>query len=204
MGPWKRGDAVKLKMARNSLFAMLLRSPWWLSFVLAGAMSAVTRLILPQPYEVYALFSAIPFVGIGCIAAWKQLRAPSAAQVTGTLDAVGAMSWPAFADAVEAGLRRDGHAVTRLPGPAADFEATRAGRVTLVSCRRWKAARTGIEPLRELHVAMTAREAATGLYVALGAPTDAASAFAASHGIELLQGPGLVALVGKVPRPKKG
>ena len=63
---------MKLKMAKNSLFAILLRSPWWLSFVLAGAMAAVARLVLPQAYEAYALFSAVPFVAIGLVAAWKQ------------------------------------------------------------------------------------------------------------------------------------
>jgi len=58
--------------------------------------------------------------------------------------------------------------------------------------------------LRELHAAMTARDASTGVFVALGEPTEAASAYATSHGIELLRGPALVALVGTVPRPKKG
>jgi restriction system protein len=186
---------MKLKMAPNSLFAMLLRSPWWLSFVIAGAVAAVARLLLPQAYEAFALFSAIPFSVIGIVAAWRQLRAPSAARVSDTLAAVGAMSWPAFAGALERAFRRDGHEVARLPGPAADFEVTRAGRLTLVSCRRWKAARTGVEPLRELHAAMASRGAANGLYVALGTASEAASAFAAAHGIELLQGTALAALL---------
>jgi restriction system protein len=195
---------MKLKMAPNSMFAILLRSPWWVSFGLAAAMAAVARLLLPQPYEVFALFSAIPFAAVGCAAAWKQLRAPSAGRVGETLEAAGTMSWAEFAEAVEAGFRRDGHAVTRLPGPGADFEVRRTGRLTLVSCRRWKAARAGVEPLRELHAAMEAREAASGLYVTLGEPTDAARAFAASHGIELLRGAELVTLLGRLPRPKRG
>jgi restriction system protein len=195
---------MKLKMARQSLFAMLLRSPWWVSFVLAGVMAALARLVLPQPYEVYALFSAVPFAGIGCIAAWKQLRTPSAARVGATLAAAEALPWPKFADAVEQALRRDGQAVMRLPGPAADFEVTRAGRLTLVACRRWKAAQVGVEPLRELQAAMDRRGASAGLHVALGEPTDAARAYAAAHRIELLQGPALAALLARVPRPKKG
>ena len=195
---------MKLKMARQSLFAVLLRSPWWLSFVLAGVLAAVARLVLPQPYEIYALFSAVPFAGIGCIAAWKQLRAPSAARLGQTLAAAGAWSWPQFADHVEQALRRDGHAVTRLPGPAGDFEVTDAGRLTLVACRRWKAAQVGIEPLRELRVAMDKRGAATGMHLALGEPTDAARAYAATHGIELLHGAALATLLARAPRPKKG
>jgi restriction system protein len=195
---------MKLKMARNSMFAILLRSPWWVSFGLAAAMAAVARLLLPQPYEVFALFSAIPFAAVGCAAAWKQLRAPSAGRVGDTLEAAGAMSWPEFAGAVEAGFRRDGHTVTRLGGPAADFAVARAGRLTLVSCRRWKAARTGVEPLRELHAQIVAREAAGGLVLTLGEPSDAASAFAAGHGIELLRGTELATLLGRLPRRKEG
>jgi restriction system protein len=114
------------------------------------------------------------------------------------------MTWPAFADAMEAGLRRDGRDVTRLPGPAADFELLRKGRRTLVSCRRWKAARLGIDALRDLQAAIEVRDAQAGVCVTLGEPTEAARAYAAEHGIELLQGPALVRVLGAAPRAKKG
>jgi restriction system protein len=196
---------VNLKMAPNSLFAILLRSRWWVSFALAAAVALAARALLPQEYEPLAIFSAIPFLVIGAVAAWKQFQQPSEARVRQTLAAVGAMSWAQFADAVEAGFRRDGHAVTRLQGPAADFEVVRAGRTTLVSCRRWKAARTGIEPLRELHEAMRERGASSGLYVTLGEPSEGAGRFAAEHAIAFMQGPGLAALLRDAPlAPAKG
>lgn len=186
---------MKFKMAPNSLFAVLLRSPWWLSFVLAAVTALVARLVLPRDYEGMAVFSAIPFVVIGGIAAWKQLRAPSATQVANTLDTLATLSWAQFADAMEEAFRRDGHEVTRLPGPAADFALRKAGRTTLVGCRRWKARRTGTEPLRELQAAMAAQDASGGILVSLGEPTEQASRFAADHGIQLLQGAALVALL---------
>jgi len=186
---------VKLKMAENSLFAILLRSRWWVSFLLALATALVARLVLPKDYEPLAVFSALPFLVVGAVAAWKQFQQPSPARVQDTLRAVGDMPWAQFADALEEAFRADGHAVARLPGPAADFEVTRAGRVTLVSGRRWKAARTGVEPLRELHAAMTARDAASGIHVCLGEPSDAAVAFARANGIEILRGPALAVLL---------
>jgi restriction system protein len=202
--------AVKLKMARNSIFAILLRSRWWLSWLIAAALALVGRALLPGELGPLAAFPAIPFVIVGSIAAWKQLRQPGPARVQATVDAVSAMSWPAFAAALEEALRQDGQQVTRLQGAAADFEVTRAGRVTLVSARRWKAARVGAEPLRALRAAMAERGAAAGLCVALGAPSDAAIAFARDHGIEFLNGDGLALLMrrqrlhiapGAVPRP---
>lgn len=186
---------MKLKMSPNSLFAVLLRSPWWISFALAAAVALGVRLALPTHLQLFALFSAIPFFVVGSIAAWKQLRAPSAARVAGTLGALGAMSWSQLADTMEEAFRRDGHQVTRLSGQAADFELTKAGRTTLVSCRRWKAARTGVEPLRELHAAMVRRDAASGLYLALGEPSEQASRFAADHGIEILRGERLAVML---------
>lgn len=192
---------MKFKMAPNSLFAMLLRSPWWISFVLGLVAALVARLVLPKSLEVFAAFSALPFVVIGAIAAWKQLRAPSAARVADTLAALGTLSWAQFADTMEAGFRRAGHEVTRLPGPAADFELTKAGRTTLASCRRWKARRTGVDPLRELQAAMQRREADAGIYVALGEPTEQATRYAAEHGIQLLQDTGLAAFLHGIPLP---
>jgi len=46
------------------------------------------------------------------------------------------------AEAIEHAFRREGYGVTRTRGTA-DFELTRAGRISLVGCKRWKAARTG-------------------------------------------------------------
>ena len=78
--------------------------------------------------------------------------------------------------------------MSRLDRADADFEATKGSRVTLVSGKRWKVARTGIKPLQELHAAMTVREADEGLYVAAGEVTEQARRFAASHRIRLLHG----------------
>jgi len=195
---------MKFKMAPNSLFAVLLRSPWWISLVLAVVAALVVRLVLPEHLQIFAAFSAIPFLVIGGIAAWKQLRAPSAARVADTLGTLGAMSWNRFAATMEQAFRQAGHEVARLPGPAADFALTKAGRTTLVSCRRWKARRMGIEPLRDLHTAMVAQEATAGICVALGEPTEQASRFAAGHHIEFLQGASLAAFLRGIPLDAAG
>ena len=55
---------MKFGMHRNSLFAVLLRSPWWASLLVAAGLVAALRLVLP---DVYAFFSALPFM---VIAAW--------------------------------------------------------------------------------------------------------------------------------------
>ena len=184
-----------MEINKNSLFAVLLRSPWWISLAAAAAMFALTRALLPADYAPYAIFSALPFIVIGCVAGWKQLRAPSAERVDGALAALRGLTWNEFSAALEEAFRRDGYAVSKLSGEAADLELRKAGRVSLVACKRWKVARAGIEPLRELDAARRARDAQEGIFVAAGEITENARAFAAQANIRLLHDAELAALL---------
>jgi restriction system protein len=183
---------LKLKMHPNSLFAVLARSPWWLSLAVAAGVVVALRLVLP---EVYAFFAAAPFVAIAGYAAWRELRAPSPAKVQRSLEALRAKPWDEFAAALEAAFRREGYAVSRLDGRQADLELERAARVVLVGCKRWKVARTGVEPLRELLAARRSREAHECIYIAAGELSANAEAFAAQHGIRLMGGAELAQLL---------
>src|SRR3970282_1091681 len=125
---------MKLKMRENSRFAILLRSPWWASVLAALAVFGVVRLFL---HEGYALFAASPFIVIAAVAAWKRLRTPRGARLEGALARLRAMSWEEFAATLEAGFRREGYAVKRLEGGAADFELTKAGGGSLGAAEGW-------------------------------------------------------------------
>jgi len=105
------------------------------------------------------------------------------------------MSWDDFCRALEAAYQRDGYAVSRLGGADADFELVQGARHTLVACKRWKAMRTGVEPLRDLESARRAREAHECVYIATGEITAQARAFAAEKGIRLLHAVDLARLV---------
>jgi restriction system protein len=181
-----------MKVKENSLFAILLRSQWWVSGLIAAAVIALFRFMLPT---LYAVAAALPFIVICAYVAWKQLRAPSGRRVAAALGRARAMSWNEFAGAVAAAYARAGYEVRRLDGAQADFELAKGGRKTLVACKRWKATRTGIEPLRELEAVRRAREADECVYVAAGEITGQARAFAAERNIRLLEGAELAKLV---------
>jgi len=183
---------VKLELNPNSMFAILLRSPWWASALVAAAIFGALRFFVPAGY---ALFAALPFIVIALYVAWKALRAPSSRRIAATLERVRAMSWDEFSATIEEAFRREGYTVKRLGSerPAgADFELVQGSRSTLVACKRWKAMRTGIEPLRELEDARRAREAAECIYVATGEVTAQARAFAAERNIRVVEGAELV------------
>ncbi|MBP8839674.1 MAG: restriction endonuclease, partial [Giesbergeria sp.] len=92
---------MKFKMAPNSLFAILLRSPWWISFVIATAIVAASVAWLPARFAVYGAIGGLPIAVVGVIAAWRQLRAPSAVQISANVDAALAMPWRDFSKALE-------------------------------------------------------------------------------------------------------
>ena len=183
-------------MPPNSLFAVLLRSPWWISFALVGLIALVAFALLPAQYAVVGALGSLPIFVVGCMAAWRQLRAPSPARVAETLGAVQAMPWRGFADALAQAWQQGGFDVQRLEGGAADFSLARNGSTTLASARRWKAATHGMEPLRELHTAMEQRGATAGIYVlAQGSLSENARLFARDHGITIVQDTALAALL---------
>ncbi|HEU4352506.1 MAG TPA: restriction endonuclease [Burkholderiales bacterium] len=184
---------MKWEMHENSVFAVLLRSPWWVSLAIALAIAAALRIFLPLEF---AIFGGLPFVVIACVSGWRQLKRPGAKRIAATLERARGLSGDAFRAALEEGYRRQGYSAKRGAG-AADLLITQRGIVTLVGCRRWKAARTGIEPLREFDAATSAQGAHKRLYVAVGEVSDAARAFAAKKGIKLVDGEELATLLPK-------
>lgn len=185
-------------MAKNSLFAVLLRSAWWISAAIALVLSTLAWVLLPDAYRVAGALGSFPFVVIAVLAAWRQRHIPSAARVAQTVEATSAMPWPAFSALLEQAFVRDGYAVQRRSG-AADFELERRGRRMLVSARRWKSARTGLEPLRELQVARDAAEAPDALYIGLGELSENAAALAAQERIAVWQATELAQALRGVP-----
>lgn len=180
-----------MKLPENSLFGMLMRARWWVSALVALGVFALARLVLPEDL---ALFAALPFGVIACVVAWREIRRPRGARLDKALTVLRGMAWEEFADALQAAYRKAGFAVKRIEG-AADFELEKSGQVSLLSARRWKAAVTGVEPLRELTAARERRGAADCLYASTGGMTDKARAFCAEHKVKVVEGEELVRLL---------
>ena len=177
---------MKFKMSENSLFALLLRSPWWISMVVVALFALVSRALLPEPYVAFGVMGGFPFLVIGIMAAWRQWHAPSPARMAAALKAAGAMSWRDFSNAIEQAYGQQGYVVTRLNNRSAEFSLVKGGRTTLVSCKRWKAASHGIDALRDLVAEKEAQDAHQSTYISLGPVTDKAHQFAREQGVHLL------------------
>lgn len=183
-------------MAPNSLFAILLRSPWWVSLLPAAVIGLASRALLPEAYVIYGAMGALPFLVIAVVAARRQWAAPSARESERVLTHLATMGRQDFAQLLQQAYARAGYQVTPLAGDGpADLLLQRDGRGTLVACRRWKAANLGAEPLRQLARERQARDLSKAVFVALQAPSAATQRAASQEGVDLLHGVALVALV---------
>ncbi|MDP2066430.1 MAG: restriction endonuclease [Burkholderiaceae bacterium] len=185
---------MKFKMAPNSLFAILLRSPWWISLGIALAFGLVSRAALPETYWTMGAMGGFPFLILAAMALRRQMRAPTPKQVEAILARVATLSWREFADALEKALATDGAQVTRLEG-AADFAVVRGSKTQLVAAKRWKAARLGEDSLEALHAAVRQRDASEAMVISLGDLSANAQRYAKAHHIEVVQGAALAQLL---------
>ncbi|MEZ7910797.1 MAG: restriction endonuclease [Propionivibrio sp.] len=180
-------------MSQNSLFAILLRSHWWISLVVALFIVLLARLVVPEAYASYALSFAVPFVVIAAIAAWKQRHVPGEAQVRALVERVSPMGWAEFSALLEDAYRRQGGTVTRVEG-GADLLVERSRRLSVVAARRWKAASHGLPALRELVAERERRGAHEALYVALNPLSDKGLLYAREHGVVVVDAAALASL----------
>jgi restriction system protein len=182
-----------LKMAQNSLFSILLRSPWWISFAIGLAFVLLSKVVLPDNLWVYGAFGSLAFFVIGGMAFVKQWHLPSQKTVEATAAKVGEMSWKTFSDSLESAFIKDGYEVKKIDGPA-DFLIIKAGRIGIVSAKRWKAAQHSEESLQALYAARDNYDARDCTLVALGQLSEKASAFAKARNVQIMQGAGLAQL----------
>jgi restriction system protein len=177
---------MKFKMSEKSLFATLLRAPWWVSFLVMFAVALVAGALLPEAYKTAGMLGAFPFFVIGVMAAWRQRNAISASRIQELVEQARSMGWRDFSVLVEEALRQQGFVVTRLNDGPADFQIEKNGRITLVSAKRWKAATVGAEHLRELLAVRESRDAFSCTCMSLGVFSQAAIDLANSSPIQLL------------------
>jgi len=185
---------MKFKMAPNSLFAILLRNPWWYSFVLVAVICAISAVWLPKDWVVFGVIGAFPFVVTGGVALKRQWNTPSVAAVEAEMARIAALSWRDFSRELEAKFVKQGYEVTRLPAKgastsgtvsAADFRLEKAGQVTLVAAKRYKAATHGVEALEALEAQKEAMGADHAMYVCLGSLSQQAAKFAKDHAVKV-------------------
>ncbi len=193
---------MKFKMAPNSLFAILLRQPWWVSLLIAAVLGLVAAALLPDELKVVGSLSGLPFFILSLVALKQQWKLPGAAEVEAATQAVRQLPWEAFRTLLELAFRREGYTVSSGAG-AIDLVLVKGGRRVLVSARRWKAARQGEEVVQAgCRAADQSEEGGAIMLVTLGDLTPGARQLAKARDVALVGGAELARLLRGLPLPQ--
>lgn len=184
---------MALKMAQGSVFAVLLRSPWWYSALIAVLIIAFSIAVLRGQVAVIVMSLALPFMVIAGIAAFKQSREPSVKRIIEVDQEARELPAAQIASKIAATYEKENFESEPFKGKVAELELTRGYRKLLVSSKRLKAANLGIEPLKQLVAAGEKVEATGYLYVTLGDVSTSARDYARDNNIELIQASRLAA-----------
>ncbi|EPJ48840.1 MAG: hypothetical protein OFPI_27570 [Osedax symbiont Rs2] len=185
---------MAFKMAKGSLFAILLRSKWWYSVLIGLVVVAAALLITDAKYVVLSISVALPFFVIGGYAAFKQFQQPSQKRVLDVTEQAKNLPAGIIEQKIAANYLRNGYASNVFKGNGADLQLSLGNRKLLLCSKRFKAANTGIETLKLLVAAGKKIEATGYLYVTLGEISATALEYAEKNHIELIQASRLAVL----------
>ena len=186
---------MKWKMSDRSLFAVLLRSPWWISFALAAALSLVAAALLPEAFKAVGVLSSFPFVVVGVLAAWRQRSNLSPEQAEALQQELAAMNWRTCSELLQSAFAQQGYQVSSLTKGLADFALVKQGQTTLVCAKRWKAAAWSLDSLQALVAERDGMDASLLMCVSLQDIPPPLKSFAAQNRVTWLSGPSLWSLV---------
>lgn len=189
---------MKLRMSDKSLFALLLRSPWWISIVLTVVIALIALALLPRRYWAVGTLGGFPFLVIGIMAAWRQRHALDSDRIALVLERLATMSWGDFSIALEQAYVFQGYTVTQLKAGAVDLQLEKNGKVTLVAARRWKAAAMGLQTVRELVAAKDSALASSCICMSLHPVNDKARRFADENSVKMISESELAVLMSPV------
>lgn len=207
------------------LFDTLLLAPYWVGPFIALFTFALLRWAIPAAFPTLEDSSSVSRSMLGTVAMFAHKFALLAAGLillawitaefkkwtdrsrlerqTGA-SSIRDMNWRDFESLLAEAFRRQGFAVehTGATGPdgGIDIRLSKAGAITLVQCKHWKAYEVGVRIVRELRGVVASENAQSGIIVTSGRFTTAATDFAAKNPIRLIDGRELVPMIGAVQK----
>lgn len=140
--------------------------------------------------------------------------APKVPPAAWSLELLRTIEWHRFEELCAAYWREAGMLATTTPFGAdggVDIELHRPGDAAntgapeaLVQCKAWNTVQVGVKPVRELLGVVTAHQASRGVFMTSGTFTADAAEFARGNRLELIDGPGLLRMIGMLATDAQG
>ena len=205
----------------KDIMDLLMVLPWWCSPIAAitayvGLGSILPALLpvedplflgisrgLPHLATFFALVFLIPmpFAFFNTRSKKRLLDAQSG------IESIRSLSWKQFEELVAEAYRRDGYSVRENQKAGADggvdVRLQKDGKLHLVQCKQWKSQKVGVSVVREMFGIMVAEGAATVSVLTSGYFTQESKNFAEGKPIDLVDGPALSKLVGRLQADSK-
>jgi restriction system protein len=207
---------AKRRGLAEDLIGAFSRLPWWVGVIVAvvayGGLHLAASLEVAQSRDVAdigrnagrQLFKTVATIGqwvipalilLGSIFSLFRQRSRRALHRQVGTDQSGSslqsINWRQFETLVHEYFDRKGFSVSDTPSGAdggVDLRLKRGSDLYLVQCKHWKAAKVGVEIVRELYGVMSAERAVGGFVVTSGQYTAEARRFAEGREIELVDG----------------
>lgn len=147
-----------------------------------------------------AFFAAFLIGLAGLLGRVESRRRHRMIESAATLDAIKSLSWAKFEELCAETYRRKGFAVALTPVGAddgVDLILQRGNERIFVQCKRYTTRLVDVRPVRELYGVMAQGKASGAIFITSGRYTSAAAALADDR-LTLIDGEGLVALLGPV------
>lgn len=150
---------------------------------LYGVLAMIGQYLVPAAFVLGAVVSAI-----------GRAKRKALLEETATATSSGAaksLSWREFEMLVGEMFRNKGFSVKETakgPDGGVDLELRKAGELSLVQCKNWRATKVGVGVVRELFGVMAARGAVHAYVVTTGVFTSEARKFAQGRNISLIDG----------------
>jgi len=199
--------------ALEALFDILTDAPWWTSLLVGGISYAALRFAFPVIWSNPKTMLGI-LAGASSQLAWISVILALPAMVSmfksagkrrmldrqNGIGSIRSLSWKQFEELLGEAYRRQGFTVSENPGMGVDggidLTIKRGDDTYLVQCKHWKTRKVGVKVVREMLGLMTAHSATGAIIVTSGVFTKEAIDFAAAQHIKLVNGDGLVRMIG--------
>jgi restriction system protein len=196
----------------ESLSDLLVKMPWPVSVALGVFAFVFLRWGVPALWgdnNAFRMLATVavhlaPFVALGfgviaCLSFLFEKKRQSLVDRQTSLETLRGVSWKDFEFLVAEAYRRRGYQVDYSLGKGADggvdLVLRKAGRISFVQCKQWKAFSVGASVIREQFGIMTSEKADEAIIVTSGRFTSEAVSFAQGKPIQLVDGQRLLELV---------
>lgn len=184
--------------------------PWWVFFLVSGGVYTAMTVLYPWLSSAFYTVEPVPYpdglpelVSSGCLvplvlSSWRKRKNGAQLSIQETIQYLNDHDWNSFSDIISVTFVKMGFTVLSQPVPATPssflIKVIKGGQVTLIMLVRDQI--TGVKSLRDLVDAMVTEGVDNSVMISTGLFSGPARRYAKKIPIELLDGVGLMILLG--------